>query len=67
MNHDAYDNFKRYIKHKHRILINYSDFGIICEAISGNYPGGNWSPNLLVKTPTLNITLNKFAEVIGGS
>ena len=27
-------------------------------------PRGNWSPNLLVKTPTLNRTLNKFVEVI---
>ena len=29
-------------------------------------PRGNWSPNFLVKTPNLNRTLNKFAEVIRG-
>ena len=40
LDHDAYDNLKISLTHPFPIFINYSDFGIIWEAISGNYPGG---------------------------
>ena len=58
---------KRSLTHTQPLLRNSSDFGIICEAISGNYPGGIGAPNLLVKTPNLNRTLKKFEEEIGRS
>ena len=62
LKHAAYETFKSLITHNHSIFINSSDFGIICEAISGNYPGGIGAPILLVKTPTLNRELKKFQK-----
>ena len=44
LNHDAYENFKRYLTHTQPLFRNSSDFGIICEAISGNYLGGIGAP-----------------------
>ena len=38
--HDAYDNLKISLTHPFPMFRNYSDFGIIWEAISGNYPRG---------------------------
>ena len=44
LNHDAYETLKRSLTHTHTLFIYSSDFGIICEAISGNYPGGIGAP-----------------------
>ena len=38
INHDAYETLKRSLTHTHPLFINSSEFGIICEAISDNYP-----------------------------
>ena len=65
LNHDAYETLK---KVPYTYPASVQKFKWLWDHLWSRFrelPKGNWSPNLLVKTPTLNITLNRFEEVIG--
>ena len=44
LTHDTYENLKSSLTHVQTPFKNSSDFWIVCEAISGNYPGGIRAP-----------------------